>query len=376
MLTSAHRIVTIAVIAASATLLAACSGSGSEPGDASGSGSGANASSTIANDAAGGDDTTPVTPAVRNTRSIGCDTGATPATAVDEERTVDTAGTTRTYLRHVPPAHDGGTALPVIVDLHGYSEGARIHTLMSNLGPYGDEQGFITVTPQGEGEVPRWIAEVGSTDVAFIGNVLDDVESSLCVDLDRVYVAGLSNGAFLTSTLACVLADRFAAAAPVAGIQDIEGCDPSRPVPVIAFHGTADTYVAYEGGFGSSVADLPAPDGSGRTLGELAAAGEEGLSGADAAGPPVADIAAAWAARNGCEPTPTETPVSDDTTKIAFACPSGADVELYRVTDGGHAWPGSEFSASLAQVVGTTTMSIDANELMWAFFQAHPLVLS
>ena len=58
---------------------------------------------------------------------------------------------------------------------------------------------------------------------------------------------------------------------------------------------------------------------------------------------------------------------------LAFDCPADATVELYRVTGGGHAWPGSAFSTSIASVVGTTTLSIGATELMWSFFVAHPL---
>ena len=369
-----RRTIAVAALAVGSIALGACSSS--DGGTASGDGSG---SPTTAEGSGGTIDTTPGPPVERLTRSAACDTGATPATGVDEETTIDVGGTPRTYLRHVPPAHEGATALPVVVDLHGYQEGAKIHSVMSSLGAYGDTQGFITITPQGQGEVPRWIAESGSDDVAFIGNVLDDVESTLCVDLDRIYVTGLSNGAFMTSTVACDLADRFAAAAPVAGISDIEGCDPSRPVPVIAFHGTADTFVTYDGGLGSSAMNLPAPDGSGRTIGDLIAEAEAsgvGLEDLPQGGSPVPDITAAWAARNGCEPTPTETAVAADVTKIAFTCPAGADVELYRVTDGGHTWPGSEFSASLAGVMGVTTTSIDANELMWAFFQAHPLTAS
>jgi polyhydroxybutyrate depolymerase len=371
-----RRTIAAAALAAGTIALGACSSSGETASDAVGSAS----SSTVASATDGTVATTPGTPVERRTRSTGCDTGSTPAAGVDEEITIDAGGTARTYLRHVPPAHDGSTALPIVVDLHGYQEGAKIHTIMSAMGPYGDTQGFITVTPQGEGEVPRWIAESGSDDVAFIGDVLDDVESTLCVDRDRIFVTGLSNGAFMTSTVACDLADRFAAAAPVAGIQDIEGCSPSRPVPVIAFHGTADTFVAYDGGLGASAMNLPAPDGSGRTLGDVIAEAEAAGPGAgtvpDVGGPPVPTIAAAWAARNGCESTPTETPVTDDVTEISFACPAGADVQLYRVTGGGHTWPGSAFSQSIANVVGPTTTSISANELMWAFFQAHPLPAS
>jgi polyhydroxybutyrate depolymerase len=369
-----HQHLVATALAFGALALVACSGSGSS------SDADANpADATVAPATDGNVDTMPSSPIERATRSIACDTGIMPVVGVDEEITIDASGTPRTYLRHVPPVHNGADALPVVVDLHGYQEGARIHTSMSGLGPYGDTQGFITITPQGQGQVPRWIAESGSEDVAFIGNVLDDVESTLCVDLDRVFVTGLTNGAFMTSTLACDMAERIAAAAPVAGISDIEGCNPARPVPVIAFHGTADTFVAYDGGLGAAAMNLPAPDGSGKTIGDLVAEAEASGTSVDElpdGGPPVPDIAAAWAARNRCEPTPTETPVTADVTKIAFTCPPGADVELYRVTDGGHTWPGSEFSASLANVMGVTTTSINANELMWAFFQAHPMTAS
>lgn len=366
------RTIAVAALALSAVTLAACSGS---TDDAGGSG-GADGSSPSVVDDGGGVQQPPATGSdagvERVTRSRGCDTGSAPAIGLDEEIGIDADGTPRTYLRHVPPAHDGATEVPVVVDLHGYQEGARIHSTMSGLGPFGDAQGFVTITPQGLGEVPRWTAESGSEDVNFITNVLDDVESTLCVDLDRFYVTGLSNGAFMTSALACDMADRFAAAAPVAGISDIAGCAPERPVPVIAFHGTADTFVAYDGGLGEGAMSLPAPDGSGRTLGDLVAAGEMPEIG----GPAVPDITTAWATRNGCEPTPTEKAVGDDVTEVTYTCPAGAEVQLYRIEGGGHTWPGSTFSQSLESIMGRTTTTIDANALMWAFFQAHPMPAS
>jgi polyhydroxybutyrate depolymerase len=58
---------------------------------------------------------------------------------------------------------------------------------------------------------------------------------------------------------------------------------------------------------------------------------------------------------------------------MTFSCPAGAEVELYTTEGGGHSWPGSEFSKQVAAVVGKTTDTISANELMWEFFQAHPL---
>lgn len=285
--------------------------------------------------------------------------------AGEEHRGVTSGGVDRSYIRHVPPAHDGTTPLPLVVDVHGYSEGADIHVLTTQLGAFGDEHDFVTITPQGLGVVARWDPALESADVAFVGDLLDDVEGTLCIDLDRIHVAGFSNGAFLTSAVACAYADRVASVAPVAGIQDPDGCEPDRPVPIVAFHGTADGFVSYDGGLGEAAARLPAPDGSDRTLGDVGVTAS--------GGPSVPEVAATWAERNGCETTPDVEEVADDVTLISYPCPTGADVELYRITDGGHAWPGSAFSASIERIVGRTTMSISANEVLWRFFEEHPL---
>jgi polyhydroxybutyrate depolymerase len=65
--------------------------------------------------------------------------------------------------------------------------------------------------------------------------------------------------------------------------------------------------------------------------------------------------------------------VTSDVTLIRYRCRSRADVELYRIAGGGHTWPGSRFSSAIGAFVGPTTTSIEADALMWAFFQAHPL---
>jgi polyhydroxybutyrate depolymerase len=59
-------------------------------------------------------------------------------------------------------------------------------------------------------------------------------------------------------------------------------------------------------------------------------------------------------------------------TVVRFKCPAGSETELYRITGGGHTWPGSEFSKGIASVVGSTSFSISANEVIWNFFTAHP----
>jgi polyhydroxybutyrate depolymerase len=321
----------------------------------------------------GGNEDTEPTPAPTTTEaaeagpdpSTGC--GRPSVAAGETSETVTSGGRERAYFLHVPPAHDGTTPLPLVVDFHGYSEGGEIHVAHSALGPYGDEQGFVTITPDSGYEVPRWDVNLESEDVAMVGDLLDQAEATLCIDTRRIFVTGLSNGAFMTSAVACAYSDRVAAVAPVAGIRDIGGCSPERPVPVVAFHGTDDGFVTYEGGFGQDAADLPAPDGSGQ-VGDLIDEDEPRPP-----GPSIPEITTAWAERNGCGPEPAEEPVADDVTLLSWDCPAGAEVELYRVEGGGHTWPGSEFSGRIENIVGTTTFSISANEVMWEFFRTHPL---
>ncbi|HEX4905159.1 MAG TPA: PHB depolymerase family esterase [Acidimicrobiales bacterium] len=162
----------------------------------------------------------------------------------------------RWYLRHVPDAHDGTTPLPLVVDLHGYSEGAELHASRTGVGDLGAREGFVTITPHALGDIPAWDLAVDGIDVAFVADVIDDAEASLCIDPDRIYVTGHSMGGFLISTLACSpVANRIAAFAPVSGVRLVEPCDPPRTAPALIIHGRDDDVVLYDGGLSPLAAD-------------------------------------------------------------------------------------------------------------------------
>jgi polyhydroxybutyrate depolymerase len=288
----------------------------------------------------------------------------------DSTVTVPSGGMSRTYRRHVPPGYDGTRPTALVVNLHGFSEQGAQQESLTRFPALADRQGFVTVAPNGAGQPPYWDAQLNSRDLDFIGAVLDHTAATLCIDPARVFVAGMSNGAFLTSSVACRYADRVAAIAAVGGLRDPKGCATDRPVPVIAFHGTADTFVAYNGGIGSAAARLPAPDGSGRTLGQVGAGGDERFVPASF-NQKVEDVIARWGRRNGCTGGLTATAVAADVDRLAPSCPGGAEVALYRVTGGGHTWPGGSSSAAGAVLFGRTTTSISATDLAWAFFSAH-----
>ncbi|HEX3796542.1 MAG TPA: hypothetical protein VHV57_18755 [Acidimicrobiales bacterium] len=299
--------------------------------------------------------------------SSGCGKSS-PTSAGTTNQLMAAAGDDGAYVQEIPHSYAPTKPMPVIFDLHGYGESASLQASLTALGTYGNTHGFITITPQVSYAVPMWNVTLGSHDLAFFGALLHRVDANLCIDLNRQYVAGYSDGAFMTSSIACQFAGQIAAVAPVAGIQTPTGCRPSRPVPVLAIHGTADQFVPYNGGLGPAALKLPAPDGSGKTLGQ-----ELPANSSQRKGPSVPARTATWAKRNGCAAKPTDTAVASDVTLIDYSCPNGDNVELYRVTGGGHAWPGSVASKAITSVIGKVTFSISANKLIWNFFKAHPL---
>jgi polyhydroxybutyrate depolymerase len=261
--------------------------------------------------------------------------------------TLTSGGLERQYILRVPISYTGEDAMPLVLNLHGHGSNAVEQAVYSGLPAKGEEEGFIVVTPQGTGVEPHWnftTVEAGApNDVAFISDLLDTLETELCIDPSRVYAAGYSAGAAMSATLACFLSDRIAAIAPVAGLYFFPGCPSVRPVSVIAFNGTDDKLVPFEGG--------PVSNSALRV-------------------PPVEDSLQQWAEHDGCASGPQDQRVSDQVRLRRYDdCSEGATVELYAVEGGGHTWPGAAIDLPL---LGATTHEISATDLIWAFFEAHP----
>ena len=181
--------------------------------------------------------------------SAGCGTEQKPG---NDEKTIATADGERSYRINIPRDYDVSTPLPLVLGFHGNgSDGAEFqnYTGLPTLPA-------LTVFPDGDLNDGKrsWQGAPyasGADDVAFVSDLLDSIESEHCVDLNRVYATGKSNGGGMVSVLACNLRDRFSAFAPVAGAyypQSTEGCDYSTPTPMLAIHGTGDATMHYEGG--------------------------------------------------------------------------------------------------------------------------------
>jgi polyhydroxybutyrate depolymerase len=298
--------------------------------------------------------------------SAGCgSSGESDASPGVERIDLMSGGQRRWYLREVPPAHDGHDPVPVVVDLHGYGEGAEGHAQSTQLGEFGAVEGFVTVTPQGQGQMEAWDTAPGSADVTFVEDLLDQVEGALCIDTVRVFVTGSSNGAMLASTLACVASDRIAAVAAVAGVTVVEDCEPERPVPIVAVHGTDDPMIPYGGGLNPAIARLPLP-GSSRTIGDLRV--DRDLS--------IPDVMRWWAEREGCATHPARDRVSSDTVLLRYSCPGWTAVDLFRIDGGGHTWPGRDVGPSPTAPRPGPRTPIVANEVIWHFLESHPLSIT
>jgi polyhydroxybutyrate depolymerase len=292
--------------------------------------------------------------------SAGC--GTSTASPRERERlTLDVGGVERWYLLSVPAGHDGTTPMPLVVELHGLAEGAAIAAQMSEIDALGEREGFVSVFPNGSGQPVRWNESLDASpneDLDFLDALLSSLSTSLCIDEARVYATGLSYGAIMSSTLACVRSDRFAAIAPVAGVRFPDGCAPARPVPVLSFHGTVDPILFFNGGVG----DLGAALGGG-TL-ELPS-GEVDLE-----GPGYPAAVAAWAEANGCGAWSDERR-SEHVIDRVYECDDDAETRFVIIEGGGHSWPDSDISRAIEGVVGPTTDEAHATEEIWAFFERH-----
>jgi polyhydroxybutyrate depolymerase len=88
----------------------------------------------------------------------------------------------------------------------------------------------------------------------------------------------------------------------------------------------------------------------------------------------VPQAAANWARQDGCSKTAASSKLAHAVTLTDYThCKAGVAVELYTIAGEGHEWPGGPpLPSSLTNLLGPQTTAINANSVMWAFFEAHP----
>ena len=262
----------------------------------------------------------------------------------------------RTYTVRLPSAYDGSTPLPLVIAMHGgFGSGTQLEN-QSQLSVTAEQEGFIVVYPDGVPSpinIRTWNAggccgyAMNNTidDVGFIDALLDTLQADFAIDPLRIYATGMSNGGFMSYRLACELSERISAIAPVAATMTIDECEPVRAMPVIALHSYLDTSVPYLGGIGDGVSNHY--------------------------NSPMDSVQNAFALRANC--TVLNDTIVDDAEMTVIRwhdCACGHEVITYMTQDGGHSWPGGLQTGGIGDPPSAV---INANELMWDFFQQYTL---
>jgi polyhydroxybutyrate depolymerase len=220
----------------------------------------------------------------------------------------------------VPPI-PAGTRAPLLILLHASGESPFVMANEAGAGALAARAGAIVALPPAKAR--RWDVLVptgdpinASVDMAYVTGLIDRLAADMPVDRGRVFVAGFSIGAVMSERIACQFADRVAAVALNAGAPWSDECRPSRPLPILVMHGTADSTFRIE--LAERVVDR-------------------------------------WRVADGCTGSPTTTQLSAiATAQVNGQCADGVRVEFVRYEGAGHRW----------------FTNPDATDVLWSFFAA------
>ena len=172
-------------------------------------------------------------------------------------------GSERPAIMHIPKGYDGRKALPIVLQLHGYTMNADVQESYFRMASRVDSRQFFLVRPNGTIEASFeshrfWNAIPNACcnfyrssvdDVGYLLGLIDEAKARFSVDATRVYLIGYSNGGFMSYRMACDHADQITAIVSLAGSTFLNeaDCNASEPVSVLQIHGDRDTIVPYFG---------------------------------------------------------------------------------------------------------------------------------
>lgn len=242
---------------------------------------------------------------------------------------------TRSFYAYKPSGFDSSRQYPAVVMLHGGAGSAVKMIENTDWMKKADKEKFVVVFPNGTGTggLQGWNAgkccgegqKKGVDDVKFL-TTMASMLGSWNVDRKNIFVTGVSLGGMMCYMLACKTNGVFAGFASVAGNLMVDA-KPTSPVPFMEIHSTDDKAVPYNGG-----------------------------------GIHLSVEASLKVIRDGnfCASDPVVTTGKLGSKK--FVWKGKKDVMHWKLTEGGHSWPGISDKSSKA---------IIATDEIWLFFSSY-----
>jgi len=247
-------------------------------------------------------------------------------------------GLEREYFLHKPD--NLPTNAPLVFLLHGYG-GGIVGLRDSDMNALADEHGFAVCYPQGaldDSEIHHWNARLEISDVddiGFLTALAQELQNMHALSPERTFICGISNGGFMSYTMACEAPEVFAAAGSIIGSMSGYSWEnraaTTSAVPILQISGVADDIVPIDGSMST----------------------EGGWGGA----PHMDQIIEYWADFNECTAIDTLTISSHTTAYHHTGGINGNEVWYYKIEEFGHEWPDN------SNIAGFNT-----SEKLWEFF--------
>lgn len=244
---------------------------------------------------------------------------------------LESGGILRYYTIDVPVEYnlDRTKPWPLILDFHGASHTPKDQYNNSRYFAAGRDEKYIVVYPQGRGNVWEGASYSidGVDDLRFVADLLDHLQTNYCIDSDRIYASGKSNGGGFVDVLACSdEGDNFAAFAMASAAlysdnslvnTKFGNCSKSRAI--LESHGGKDKTTPY--------------------------GGQSARKGNGGATPGIQDWLGWWARRDGCQAD--QVPNFDDYHEgysvTSYSCGGYHNVvQGYYISELDHCWPSAD----------------------------------
>ncbi len=266
---------------------------------------------------------------------------------------------------HIPKGFKADSKPPLVLVLHGAGGSGSYVLEKDGWAAKADQKGFIAVAPDGLPAFPRLPPASGTNpaiwnsgqlkpnsprgavdDVAYFGQLLDRLSTTIPYDERQVFVVGHSNGGMMAHRLASELSERFTAIGAVSGLLTLENPQPRKPLPTLCLLGSKDPLMPIDGG------EVKLPWGTRQYK-------------------PVSEALTKWAKAIDCEEVPQVISEEDQVRRVEYMSKSnGPTLTVLYLEGHGHHWPG--FKSSLPdQYVGPYSTTLNATDTIWEFFQKH-----